>query len=75
MAIAVPQIYPLAHVPLVLGVLRRLAVATVMDRLIPPDTTLSIPTPPPLVIDEDTSGSLQITASASGARPGTIVLG
>ena len=43
--------------------------------LIPPDTTLSLPTPPPLVIDEDTSGSLQITASASGARPGTIVLG
>ena len=36
MAVAVPQIYPLAHVPLVLGVLRRLAVATVMDRLIPP---------------------------------------
>jgi transposase len=36
MAIAVQQISPIAHVPLVLGVLRRLEVATVMDRLIPP---------------------------------------
>src|SRR5215469_15257632 len=36
MAIAVQQIYPVAHVPLVLGVLRRLEVATVIDRLIPP---------------------------------------
>ena len=32
----VPQIYPVAHLPLVLGVLRRLEVATVIDRLIPP---------------------------------------
>ena len=36
MAIAVQQIYPVAHLPLVLGVLRRLEVATVIDRLIPP---------------------------------------
>ena len=36
MAIAVQQIHPGAHLPLVLGVLRRLEVATVIDRLIPP---------------------------------------
>src|SRR5215510_14054869 len=36
MAIAVQQVYPIAHLPLVLGVLRRLEVATVIDRLIPP---------------------------------------
>jgi len=36
MAIAVQQIRPVAHFPLVLGVLRRLEVATVIDRLIPP---------------------------------------
>jgi transposase len=36
MAIAVQQIYPIAHLPWVLGVLRRLEVATVIDRLIPP---------------------------------------
>ena len=36
MAIAVQQMHPVAHVPLVLGVLRRLAVATMIDRLIPP---------------------------------------
>ena len=36
MAIAVQQMRPLAHLPLILGVLRRLAVATVIDRLIPP---------------------------------------
>ncbi len=43
MAIAVQQVYPLAHLPLVLGVLRRLEVATVIDRLIPahPAHTLS----------------------------------
>jgi len=35
-AIAVQQVYPIAHLPLVLGVLRRLEVATVLDRLIPP---------------------------------------
>ena len=35
MAIAVPQVYPIAHLPLVLGVLRQLAVATVLDRFIP----------------------------------------
>ena len=36
LAIAVQQMHPVAHLPLVLGVLRRLAVATVVDRLIPP---------------------------------------
>jgi hypothetical protein len=36
MAIAVQQIYPMAHLPLGLGVVRRLAVATVIDRLLPP---------------------------------------
>jgi transposase len=36
MATTVQQIYPVAHLPLVLGVLRRLEVATVIDRLIPP---------------------------------------
>ena len=36
MAVAVQQIYPVAHLPLMLGVLRRLEVATVIDRLLPP---------------------------------------
>src|SRR6266516_1835561 len=36
MAITGQQIRPVAHLPLVLGVLRRLEVATVIDRLIPP---------------------------------------
>src|SRR5919197_2130440 len=36
MAITIQQIHPVAPLPLVLGVLRRLAVATVVDRLIPP---------------------------------------
>jgi transposase len=36
MAIAVQPIHPVAHLPLVLGVLRRLEVATVIDHLIPP---------------------------------------
>ena len=36
MAITVQQMHPVAHLPLVLGVLRRLEVATVIDRLIPP---------------------------------------
>ena len=36
MAVAVQQIYPIAHLPLVLGVLRRLEVATLIDRLITP---------------------------------------
>src|SRR5262252_10646856 len=36
MALAVQQISPVAHLPLVLGVLRRLDVATVIDRLLPP---------------------------------------
>jgi hypothetical protein len=36
MATTVQQMHPVAHLPLVLGVLRRLEVATVLDRLIPP---------------------------------------
>ena len=36
MGIAVQQIRPVAHWPLVLGVLRRLEVATIIDCLIPP---------------------------------------
>jgi transposase len=36
MAIAVQQIEPVAHLPLILGVLRRLEVATLIDQLIPP---------------------------------------
>src|SRR5438093_13298209 len=36
MAIAVQQIRPVAHLPLVLGVLRRLEIATVIDSLITP---------------------------------------
>ena len=36
MATTVQQMHPIAHLPLVLGVLRRLEVATVIDRLIPP---------------------------------------
>src|SRR5919109_2402 len=36
MAIVVQQIHPIAHLPLVLGVLRRLEVASLVDDLIPP---------------------------------------
>jgi transposase len=36
MAIAVQQIRPIAHLPLILGILRRLEVATIIDRLLPP---------------------------------------
>jgi hypothetical protein len=36
MAIAVQQIHPVAHLPLILGVLRRLEVAPLIDALIPP---------------------------------------
>lgn len=36
MPIAVQQIHPVVHLPLVLGVLRRLEVASIIDRLIPP---------------------------------------
>jgi hypothetical protein len=36
MAIAVQQMDPAAHLSLILGVLRRLEVATVIDRLISP---------------------------------------
>jgi len=36
MATTIQQMHPVAHLPLVLGVLRCLEVATVIDRLIPP---------------------------------------
>jgi transposase len=36
MAVSVQQIHPVAHLPLVLGVLRGLEVATIIDRLLPP---------------------------------------
>src|SRR5262244_2753200 len=36
MTVAVPQMYSVAHLPLRLGVLRRLEVATIIDRLLPP---------------------------------------
>src|SRR4029434_3139557 len=36
MPLSVQQSHPIAHLPLVLGVLRRLEVATVIDGLIPP---------------------------------------
>jgi transposase len=36
MAVSVQPIHPVAHLPLVLGVLRRLEVATIIDRLLPP---------------------------------------
>lgn len=35
-AVSVQPIHPIAHVPVVLGVLRRLEVATAIDHLIPP---------------------------------------
>jgi hypothetical protein len=41
MAGPVQQIYPVAHLPWVLGVLRRLEVATVIDQLIPPTRRMS----------------------------------
>ena len=36
MATTIQQLPPVAHLPLVLGVLRRLEVATIIERLIPP---------------------------------------
>jgi transposase len=36
MAVSVQQMHPVAHLPLVLGVIRRLEVATIIDRLLPP---------------------------------------
>jgi transposase len=46
MAIAVQQISPVAHFPLVLGVLRRLEVATVIARLLPPHPAHGLSTGP-----------------------------
>jgi hypothetical protein len=42
--------------------------------VIPPNTTLNLPHPPPLIIDENTAGALQIVASMSGPRQGTTTL-
>ena len=53
----------------------RVTAASSPPLVIPPDTTLNLPTPPTLVINEDTSGALQIVASVSSPRPGTITLG
>jgi hypothetical protein len=36
MAITVQRVQPIAHLPLVLGVLRQLNVATIIDDMIPP---------------------------------------
>jgi transposase len=36
MTVSVQQIHPVAHLPLVLGVIRRLEVASIIDRLLPP---------------------------------------
>lgn len=44
MAIAVQQRHPVAHLPWILGVLRRLEVATVIDRLRPPHPGHGLPT-------------------------------
>jgi Putative Ig domain/Cohesin domain len=43
---------------------------------VPPtsDTTLNLPAPPTLVLDEDTAGTLQVTASVSGTRSGNLTL-
>jgi len=41
----------------------------------PSDTTLNLPTPPTLIIAEDTADALQIGVSVSGTRPGTTTLG
>ena len=43
MAVAVQDVHPVAHLPLILGVLRKLEVATLIDTLIPPhpDNVLS----------------------------------
>ncbi len=48
MAIAVQQIHPVAHLPFVLGVLRRLEVATVIDR-----KAFGLTIPPTLVFQAD----------------------
>jgi hypothetical protein len=36
MAITVSAVKPIAHLPLVLGVLRKLAIATIIDEMVPP---------------------------------------
>jgi hypothetical protein len=43
MAVAVSEMRPVAHLPLILGLLRKLEVATIIDRLLPPhpDNVLS----------------------------------
>src|SRR5215831_5079416 len=58
MAIAVQQIRPVAHVPLVLGVLRRLQVASLIDDLIPP--------PPAHVLSTGRGGEALVLAILAG---------
>jgi hypothetical protein len=60
---------------IVTNAILRLTATSSPPLVIPPDTTLNIPTPPPLIINEGTSGALQIGASVSGPRPGIITLG
>ena len=42
MAVSVQQIHPVAHLPLGLGILRRLEVATVIDRVIASNFTIGM---------------------------------
>jgi transposase len=58
MAIAVQQIRPVAHLPLVLGVLRRLEVATMIDGLVPP--------PPAHVLSAGRGGAALVLAILDG---------
>ena len=60
MAVAVQQMYPVAHLPLILGVLRRLEVATVLDRLLPPQ--------PAHVLSCGRGGEALVLASLDGAH-------
>src|SRR5215471_637841 len=36
MAVSVPQMHPVAHLPVILGGIRRLEIAPIIDRLLPP---------------------------------------
>ena len=36
MAVSVPHIHPVAHLPFILGGIRRLEIATIIERLLPP---------------------------------------
>jgi hypothetical protein len=43
MVVTVSEIHPVGHLPLLLGMLRRLDVATIIDGLLPPIPTISFP--------------------------------